>query len=137
MNKIEIEQKTNFYQTIRCAKCGNTGQHFIQTGWPQFTCTKCFESAKAEQPPAGEKEHPQLKTYTFFEDAGKFVRFEEHKKVVDAQKQEIESLKTELREISRQFCELYDQTCDTTPPEIYASILGLHERLDIALQEKP
>ena len=56
-----------------------------------------LESCKAEQLPAVEKEHPQLKTYTFFEDAGKFVGFEEHKKVVDAQQQEIERLKTEKK----------------------------------------
>ena len=50
---------------------------------------------------------------------------------------EIFRLRRELNEISIQLNELYDKTCNTTPPEIYASILGLHERLDIALQDKP
>ena len=50
---------------------------------------------------------------------------------------EIFRLRRELNEISIQLNELYDKTCNTTPPEIYASILGLHERLDMALQGQP
>jgi hypothetical protein len=46
---------------------------------------------------------------------------------------EIERLRAEMRAVSDELYELYNETCDSTPPEIYASIFGLHERLDVFL----
>ena len=42
----------------------------------------------------------------------------------------IEGLEAEIQEVSNQLIELYNQCSETTAPEVYGTILGLHERLE-------
>lgn len=44
--------------------------------------------------------------------------------------QRIKELKTEMQEVSNQLMDLYDKCQETTKPEVYGTILGLHERLE-------
>ncbi len=48
----------------------------------------------------------------------------------------IADFETEIQEVSNQLMELYDKCGDTTEPEIYGTVLGLHERLEKFLPAK-
>lgn len=42
----------------------------------------------------------------------------------------VKELKTEIQEVSNQLLDLYDKCNETTKPEFYGTVLGLHERLE-------
>ena len=48
----------------------------------------------------------------------------------------IKELKDEIQEVANQLMELYTDCADKTEPEVYGTILGLHERLEQALKGK-
>lgn len=50
--------------------------------------------------------------------------------------EQIKDFEAEVQEVSNQLYDLYELCSDTTRPEVYGSILGLHERLDQALKDK-
>ena len=45
--------------------------------------------------------------------------------------------RTELQEIANLLLELYTDISETTDPEVYGSILGIHERIELYLQGQP
>ena len=52
------------------------------------------------------------------------------------QAKRIKYLKAEIQEVANQLIELYNECNETTEPEVYGAILGLHERLEQALKGK-
>ncbi|MBE3145025.1 MAG: hypothetical protein IMZ61_14070 [Planctomycetes bacterium] len=44
--------------------------------------------------------------------------------------------RTELQEIANLLMELYTDCNETAAPEVYGSILGMHERIELYLQGK-
>ena len=44
------------------------------------------------------------------------------------------NLQTEMQEVANQLMDLYDNCVETTEPEVFGTILGLHERLETALK---
>ena len=46
----------------------------------------------------------------------------------------IKELKTLMQDTSNQLIELYDKCNETTEPEVYGTILGLHEKLEQTLK---
>lgn len=48
--------------------------------------------------------------------------------------QQIGELKTEMQEVANQLMDLYDKCIETAEPEVFGTILGLHERLEEALK---
>ena len=44
------------------------------------------------------------------------------------------NLQTEMQEVANQLMDLYDKCIETTEPEVFGTILGLHERLEEALK---
>ncbi len=44
------------------------------------------------------------------------------------------NLQTEMQEVANQLMDLYDKCIETTEPEVFGTILGLHERLETALK---
>lgn len=62
-----------------------------------------------------------------------------HKDIYDHIKEQVKQIKeleTEIQEVSNQLYNLYDACNETTEPEVYGTILGLHERLEQALKGK-
>jgi len=57
--------------------------------------------------------------------------------VVSTQAERNAELEKEIQAVADQLYELYDNYNETALPEIYGSILGLHERLEIVLGEYP
>lgn len=47
----------------------------------------------------------------------------------------IKKLEDEIQEVSNQLLELYDKCNETAEPEVYGTILGLHERLEQSLRK--
>ena len=47
--------------------------------------------------------------------------------------QQTGELKTEMQEVANQLMDLYDKCIETTEPEVFGTILGLHERSTISL----
>ena len=45
--------------------------------------------------------------------------------------------RTELQEIANLLMELYTDINDTAAPEVYGSILGMHERIELFLESEP
>ena len=43
-------------------------------------------------------------------------------------------MKVEMQKIADLLNELYNDTCDTTEPEVYGTILGIHERIELFLE---
>ena len=46
----------------------------------------------------------------------------------------IKGLETIIQEAANDLYDLYDKCNNTTEPEVYGAILGLHERLELALE---
>ena len=44
------------------------------------------------------------------------------------------NLQTEMQEVANQLMDLYDKCVETTEPEVFGTILGLHERLEESLK---
>lgn len=42
----------------------------------------------------------------------------------------------EMRQIADLLNELYNDTCDTTKPNVYGTILGIHERIELFLESQ-
>ncbi len=49
--------------------------------------------------------------------------------------QRIKGLESEIQEVSNQLVDLYNKCNETTAPEVYGTVLGLHERLEQALKD--
>ena len=47
--------------------------------------------------------------------------------------QQVKGYEVEIQEVANQLMDLYDKCIETTEPEIFGTILGLHERLEEAL----
>jgi hypothetical protein len=47
----------------------------------------------------------------------------------------VDEFVAEVQDVCNQLYELYDETNEICPPHIYGAILGLHERLEIALKQ--
>lgn len=48
----------------------------------------------------------------------------------------IELLEALLREVSNDVYELYNEYADTTPPELYGALLGIHTKIDMGLKDQ-
>jgi len=51
----------------------------------------------------------------------------------DKLKEQVKKLGAEIQEVSNQLLELYDNCNETAEPEVFGTILGLHERLKKAI----
>ena len=49
---------------------------------------------------------------------------------------EINDARTELQEIANLLLELYTDINDTAAPEVYGTILGIHERIELFLEDQ-
>lgn len=50
--------------------------------------------------------------------------------LIEQQVERNEELEAEMEEVANQLYELYNECNETTEPEVYGTILGLHERLE-------
>jgi len=55
--EAEPELKANYYSPLRCVQCGKTGNDFVQTSWPAFTCRLCYDKLKAKSDAMRKRNH--------------------------------------------------------------------------------
>jgi len=85
------------------------------------------------------KKHDELKKHCIILQK-RITELEEAKTIgiqaCDLLKERIEELEAEIQEVANQLMDLYTKCSETTEPEVFGTILGLHERLEKAKDGK-